>query len=383
MMKPRAAVLCFIVILTALLPGGCWDANEINTLSIVAGVGIDAGQNEDEFDVTVQIRKVSNPTEDTPDQPFLLMDATGSNVLGALRDIELRNNRDLFLHHNQLLVISSELAECGIRPLLDMFLRDHESRLEVWVIISNVPARELLGVQLVQEPVTASALALMMEQQSNISQPLATNMLSVTSTLLDASKALVIPAVGIKDEFGDAKVVIQGSAVFVSDKLAGRLDKNETLGYALATGDVHSGLMPVTAEGGSAVLYISDASPSMKPVVTDGQIKMNINIDATLSVAEITGFNDEKLPDVFEKLETAGRARILELVGAAFKKSLSLGADIFGLGNALHQNNPKEWDKVKADWKNQYLNTVLNLTVNARITETGKISDALTMKGEE
>ncbi len=383
MKKLRAAGLCLLVLLTILLSGGCWDAHEINTLSLVSGVGIDAGQEEDDFNITVQIRKVTNPTEETPEQPFILLEASGGNVRSALQDIGLRNNRNLFLHHNQVLVISSELAERGIRPTLDMFLRDHESRLDVWVIISKKPAKDILGVELVQEPVTAVALALMMEQQSDISQPLAANMLAVTSTLLEASKALVIPALDIEDEFGDSKVVIQGSAVFISDKLTGYLDNDETLGYALVSDTIQSGILPVSAEGGSAVLYISNSSPSVTPVFADGQIKMDVMIDATLSVAEIKGFVGEKMPDVFDKLEIAGRERIMELVGAAFRKSLSLGADIFGLGTTLEQTSPKDWKKVKDGWHSLYLNTVLNLTVRSKITETGKISDALTMKGEE
>ena len=129
----------------------------------------------------------------------------------------------------------------GIRPLLDMFLRYHETRLEVWVIISECPAKDILQIKLVQEPVTASALSLMMQDQSSISPKLAVNMLNVTSDLLDASTALVAPIVGSKNEFGVDKVVIDGSAVIVSDKMVGRLDEDETLGYAIGSSPVKSG----------------------------------------------------------------------------------------------------------------------------------------------
>ena len=58
MPKLRAALLCLITLLLALVPGGCWDAREINTLSLVSGIGVDAGQNPGQYDVTVQIRKI-------------------------------------------------------------------------------------------------------------------------------------------------------------------------------------------------------------------------------------------------------------------------------------------------------------------------------------
>ena len=49
MNKLHAMFLCLLILLLAVLPGGCWDAHEINTLSIVSGVGIDTGENPGEF----------------------------------------------------------------------------------------------------------------------------------------------------------------------------------------------------------------------------------------------------------------------------------------------------------------------------------------------
>ncbi|NLT98298.1 MAG: Ger(x)C family spore germination protein, partial [Christensenellaceae bacterium] len=56
MPKLRAVLLSLITLLFALVPGGCWDAHEINTLSLVSGIGVDAGQAPGQYDVTVQLR---------------------------------------------------------------------------------------------------------------------------------------------------------------------------------------------------------------------------------------------------------------------------------------------------------------------------------------
>jgi spore germination protein KC len=383
MNKLRAVFLCVLILLLAVLPGGCWDAHEINTLSIVSGVGIDTGKESGEFDVTVQIRKIASTKESEPENPFLLLDANGKNVLEALNKIRLVNNRDLYLHQNQLIIISQEQAALGIRPLLDVFLRYHETRLEVWVIISECPAKDILQIKLVQEPITANALSLMLQAQSDISPKLAVNMLNVTSALLDASTALVAPIVGIKNELGVDKVAINGSAVIVSDKMVGRLDEDETLGYAIGSGPINSGILEVTAENGSAVLYISKSNAKMKTSWAGDHIQADISVDASLSVAEITGFENNSLDDVFDKLENSAVNHIASLISRSFEKSRSLDADIFGIGSAFNRTNPKQWKSIKADWPSLYPQTVLNISVNGVLLESGKISDALTMKGEE
>ncbi len=382
MYRLRAAVLCFMIVVSGLLQGGCWDAHELNTLSIVAGVGIDVAQ-DNEYDVTVQIRKVTKPSGGEPEEPYILLDGTGKTILEGLEQIRLENNRDLFLHQNQIIVISQEQAELGIRPLLDMFLRYHETRLEVWVVISKCRASDLFQVKLIQEPVTASALALMMQDRSEESPRLAANMLNVTSSMLDASSALVVPLFGLVDEFGTSKVSIDGSAVFVSDKMVGQFNEDETLGFAIGSSDIKSGLLEIETDKGSAVLYMSNSSAKMKTKLVDGHVEADISVDCTLSVAEINGFDGQKLPDVFGILEEAGVKHMVQLITEAFEASRKMNADIFGIGSEMNRSHPKEWSSIKTDWKKLYPQTTLNLTVKGNLLESGKISDSLTMRGEQ
>jgi spore germination protein KC len=382
MPKLRAALLCLITLLLALVPGGCWDAREINTLSLVSGIGVDAGQNPGQYDVTVQIRKIVE-RETEPEKPFLLLDATGSNVLEAMEEILLVNNRELFLHQNEIIVICHDQASRGIRPLLDVFLRYHETRMDVWVVISQCPAKDILQVELVQEPISATALARMMQEQENLSPKLAVNMLHVTAALLDASTALVVPSVCLTDELGVTEIFINGSAVLVSDKLVGYLDRDEKMGYALGAGPVHSGLLEVATEDGAAMLYVSQSTASLKTSWTGDRVNADVSVKAALSIAEISGFEGESLDGVFDKLEKAAVEQIVALISKAFEKSFALNADIFGVGGSVSRTDPKLWEQIKPEWPDIYPETVLNISAEGVLLESGKISSALTMKGED
>jgi spore germination protein KC len=382
MPKLRAVLLCLMTLLFAIIPGGCWDSHEINTLSLVSGIGIDPGDEPGRFDVTVQIRKIAD-REAEPEIPFLLLEASGRNMLQALKEIRLMNNRELYLHQNEIIIISKEQAAQGIRPMLDIFLRYHETRMDVWVVISECPAKDILKIKLVQEPVTATALGRMMQEQSELSPKLAVNMLNVTAAMLDASTALVVPNVCIVNELDIDEIFINGSAVLTSDKLVGYLNEEETQGYALGAGPIHSGLLDVTTDTGTAVLYVSDSKAALKTYWAGDHVQADISLDAVFSVAEITGFEKEVLPDVFTKLEKAAVERIVELISQAFEKSVAINADIFGIGTSLGRTQPKLWDQIKPDWPDRYPKTVLSVSAKGVLLESGKISSALTMKGEE
>jgi len=112
-------------------------------------------------------------------------------------------------------------------------------------------------------------------------------------------------------------------------------------------------------------------------------VQADVSVKAALSIAEITGFEGESLDNVFQNLEKAAVEHVVELISKAFEKSFALSADIFGIGNSMGRTDPKLWEQIKPDWPDIYPETVLNISAEGVLLESGKISSALTMKGEE
>jgi len=131
------------------------------------------------------------------------------------------------------------------------------------------------------------------------------------------------------------------------------------------------------------VLYVSESTASLKTSWTGDRVKADITVKAALSVAEITGFEGQSLDDVFDKLERAAVDHMVALISKAFEKSFALNADIFGVGGSVGRTDPKLWDQIKPDWPDLYPETVLNISAEGVLLESGKISSALTMKGED
>lgn len=380
----KAAVLAALALAAAVVPG-CWDATELDALSIVAGMAIDVAENKNDVDVTVQIGKAGKEAEVSGGgrNNFIILDATGKTVLSALERLRQKNSRDIFLHHNQIIVISSERARKGIEPLFDLFLRDHETRLEVWVLIAENTAKEVLEVELIQERITAVAIARIMENQSKISPHLAANLLDIVSRLVDKGTSTIAPIIDTVKVEGQTKLLINGLALFDDDKMVGRLSAAEVQGFLLAMGHMKGGALEVPMDEGTAVLPITAVSTKVTPVLKDDTITIKLEVDAQLVVGELVGFENIKMLDLFPRLEEAAQRTITRLIKDTFEKTQQYETDIYGYGLGINRKYPKEWKDIKDDWDAIYASVTLDVTTKATVLNTGKIADSMSMRGEE
>jgi hypothetical protein len=53
------------------------------------------------------------------------------------------------------------------------------------------------------------------------------------------------------------------------------------------------------------------------------------------------------------------------------KAQKKLKSDILGFGNALNQEDPKTWNKVKKDWKERFTEVPYTVNVNFSVKTTG------------
>lgn len=381
--------ICICSALLVPLLSGCWDAKELDSLSIVAGIGIDEAQEADEVCVTVQIGKskagqeTKKDTGDGGGDPFILLEASEKSVLLALSRMRLKNSRILFLHHNQIIVIGSGQAKKGLEPVIDLFLRDNETRLDSWIIISEKKASDLLKVKLVQEPITAIGMSRILEQQKRVSPHMVANMLDLTTTLSDKGTSSVIPIMDTTEEAGKVKLAVTGLALFDDDKMVGRLGVEEALGFALTMGDMVRGSLNVTMEDGIAVMEISTLTTKATPNIS-GPVTIKLEVDAQLTVGELIGFKDVPMNDLFPRFEKAANETIKELIEKTFKKTQQFKTDIYGYGLSIYRKHPKEWKQaLRDDWDDIYANMVLDVNVKSTVLNTGKIANSLTMMGDQ
>ena len=140
-MKKSRFVLVYII--TCIILVGCWDYREIEEVEIVLGLAIDSHiipsdevdqLSQSQYLVTYEI--VDIESEEGQLKSRVLQD-DGNTLFRAIRKIIEKNGKQTYLAHNQILIISQELALNGITEILDYTMRDGEYRPDVHILITD------------------------------------------------------------------------------------------------------------------------------------------------------------------------------------------------------------------------------------------------------
>ena len=333
----------WVLLVILLLLSGCWDRKELEKLAIVTGIGIDYGEEGDDYQVSFQIARsgeVKTPGSSSQDgggggggsKSVWLLKSKGATIFDAVRNATLQSSRRLFLSHNQVVIINKEVAEKGLLPVIDFLIRDHEPRLNEWLLITREQAETILSLESGLEKISALAIADLMRNYYLSSKIRAVNLHEFAGTLLAKTTENTLPIIGVVKTDQEKGMVIEETGIFKSDKLIGYLNKKETRGllWVLGTG-VQTCALPICY--------------------------------ANLS-------SREKL----SLLENLKAKVIVEEVEAALKKAQECKADIFGLGEYLQRQNRKEWEKVKDNWGELFPHLEVKVKVKTKIRWLGLLT---------
>ncbi len=379
-MKSRISILlntviCILLIVTLT---GCWNRRELDTLAVVLGVGVDKLMESGKVQITAQVVKpgeIKTQRGEVKTEAFWNVIGTGDTIFGTLRDMTNKSSRKLFFPHNQLLIFGKSTAEEGIQKYIDFFIRDPEPRMNVWVLISQGMAMEILDVKSELEKIPANNIAKLIEgQAAATSQTRAVKLKDLVIGLMSKTTASTIPFIKIVKD-GDKKVdTISETAVFKGDKLVGSMDKIEGRGLLWVLGNVKSGIIDVEDSNNDKVsLEIIRASSKVVPKINNDKISIKVNINEEGNIGEQTG--PENLAELREiaLLEEKKAEVIRREVMAAVRKAQELDADVFGFGDAIHKKYPEQWKKIEYNWDEIFKNIQVEVDVEAKLRLMGRI----------
>lgn len=375
-------LLCTVLLLCLT---GCWDNKELDTLSIVTGVGIDSSGSPGQLDLSFQVATVQNGSdkekEDGGGGAFLVLEAQNRFVLGGMDTLRYANSRELFLHHNQVIIFGSEVAKKGVKPYLDLFMRNTETRMEVWILVAKDDARSILSTEMVQDKISAIALSRMIQNERAISPYSSTNMLQFTSHLVDRSTAPVALVVERRETDGLQSLAFSGMAVFKDDVLIETLSPSLMQGYILSMGDVNGGDIDLITDRGNADLKITK-STCKRDITLDeqGNITVKLKLNTMLSIGELQGFRSMGINQVTDLLTQKARDGIETEIKACFAESQRLQCDIYGIGAYLHKYHPQQWKTMEDAWASIYPKIKLEVSVESNVSSSGKVSESLNMR---
>lgn len=374
-----------LLLLTCLaILSGCWDRTELKELGIAVGVAVDKDADTGNYIFSsLMLRPAAfSAQSNSTTRPFEKVVTNGKTIFEAIRKVNLIFDRKGFYAHNKIILISEELAKEGLFPILDAFQRGKEFREYVYIcIVKNAAASEILASN------TNAATILPAIHLRNLVNHTDIQFNAAKIDLLNFYKQTlasgITPVVGVlefeKDRFSKKHVKISGGGVFNKDKLVGYLNEKETRGYRWGKGEVKTAAISVPSpvdEERFDTVEVKNVKSKIKPTIKGDEISFTISVNGEGIIAEqqsIATFESqtERL-DYLKKIEGKMKKIIEKEIKMAMEKAQKkLKSDILGFGNALNQEDPKTWNKVKKDWKERFTEVPYTVRVNFSVKTTG------------
>jgi len=381
------SIKILLIISLLLTSCGCWSSRELDKLGIVLGIGIDKTDKPDEIEITAQIAKVSeleaSSQGGSQTKAFINLKAKGTDPLSIFREFTHEISRKTYTSHNETIIFGKDLAKAGIHNSLDFFLRSHETRLTVDILVAKGKASDIFEVEPRFGKLPAGEIAQLVEEQGNSSESAKLTLMDFISQFT-GSKAMVAPIIEVREEQNKKVAYISKGAVFKKDKFVGELDKRETRGLLWVLGNVKSGVIMVEAMGENAFLEISKSKSDVEyKIDKDGNILFNIKIIEKSTITSQTGYADFLKPENVKLLEKSEEEEIKKEIESALSKARELDADIFGFGENINQKDNKKWKTIKDNWEDQFKKLEVNVEVSAKIVGDGRIAKPFNLEKEK
>ncbi|MGE7023079.1 Ger(x)C family spore germination protein [Solibacillus cecembensis] len=390
----------FGLLFFSLFLSGCWDRRELNQLAIAAAIGFD--KVDDEYLVSAQVVVPSEMSTNggTGKSQVTLFTARGETVYEAFRKMTKESPRKIYPGHLQMLVIGEELAEEGISESLDVLSRDPEIRPDFFVVIAKESAAtDILNVTTTIESVPANKMfkSLKVSEEAWAGTK-SINLDELLTDLISEGKEAAVTGIKLigDPKIGSSKQNVESIkpaailkydhlAVFKGDKLVGWLDENETVAFSYISNTVKTTVRPISCPNeGEATIEVIKSKAEVKGNVKNGKPEININVQVKGNVGSVQckiNLNDletiAELEKSFEKKGVENGKKTIE----SLQKNYNV--DIFGFGEAIHRSNPKEWNKLKDNWDEEFSNLTTNINVDLTILRTGTINKTFLEKVHE
>lgn len=382
MMKKIHKIIIILLFIFCL--SGCYNYEEINNYAIVSGISIDQNKEDNsKYDVGIQIMNAKKD-EEADNSLITFYKASGNTIFESLEKIMLDSPKEIYLGHNEVIVISETLLkEKDPLNFLDFFMRNPQVEKDSLVMIAkDSNAYEVLKIITPLETIPSRNL----KSSLNIADKYSGTLTIITidefiSNLINDGVEAVLPAVTIdgKTSSGDdmqnisesdpkTKLKFETLGFFQNNKLKDYLSKDESMGYNFLAGTPSETYINVKCDDSNyASLKISNSKLKEEMVIKDGKPKVSINDNITADLAEYNCKADFiKNNDIIEEIEKNASKKIKELMNKSINKLyVENKSDVLKYGLKFYQKKYKEMEKY--GYKAEEIINNINFDINVNV----------------
>ena len=351
-------LLCF------LLTGcgqGLPQTREMDDMTLMRTMGVDAGEKEGEVLVTVSSGRRASGIQGEQ-KPPLILSAQQSSVAGACQVMEGQSDSQIFYGHLDQLLLGEELAlRGGVVDVLEHFAWDRDLGLgaQVWLVQGGT-ARNAIhtggesGVDDRLTTILTDSEAGGAEMECTVGE--------VLNGLLERGTAFV-PALAVTE--GEHGMLLErGYGILHQGTLAFWLTGEESRGLELSQGHPGEGLLEV----GETVVRLNRAALTCVPVLEEGQLT-GLELDLRLAAwVERPGREEESAA----VLEQVVRTRAQGWLRAAIERAQKENVDFMGLAAMAGTARPERWQLLREQWKDSFADLNIQVESSVVLSDSGR-----------
>ncbi|RRJ63947.1 Ger(x)C family spore germination protein [Paenibacillus oralis] len=358
---------------------GCWDKDEVNSLAIVTSAGFDRAE-----DGTIELTlEIAAPQQEESGKPpsgnqkqkngkTVIRTAAGKTAADAQGRLQMMLPRTIYWGQLQVLVVGEALARDGLREQMDYLMRDNEIRLRVIPFVTRGKVRDFFESPYLLEQTKAGFLQ--SEASRVFHKPLTISQL--VQRITGDQNGAILPFVDVPQEGGGdgGDPYIKGYAILSRGRMVGTMTGDSFLAAKWVMNQLKNDVQTVNVGSGSrsrVTLEITVLNSRLIPSRQEGEWQMEIRIGSELSMIQNTTRLSMADPQHARKLEAAMAEHMREMVEQSVKEAQRMRTDIFGFGEAINRQNPREWKKLAPRWDRIFPQMAVRVKVKTDLRRIG------------
>lgn len=352
------------LIISLLFLGGCSDYLEIDSRTIVSGIAVD--KTDSGYSICCEITKmhIGGGTEITADT----VTASGDSVMNALRNILIISGEKLYFGHTQSVIFGPKMGPDDIMRCITLFSRQNTFQLSTKLFTSPVPAADILAAKPTTEPVNSFEIAKLMSIYS-LPEAIECSLNTFVEDYLEPGVEVFMPCVTQVWQGTEHATEISGITLFKGSSKAGFLERKYVPWFALARGELDSGLIAVQHPRYGSIVFEIESCVSKWNASHSATLCAEMKLRLVESDSDADILAPEVQKDLASHAEAACRSKLSELFSLL---QHSIGADAVGIGSKIAAQNPELWQELEESWQDIFPAYEIDIHINAEIISSGR-----------
>ncbi|MGP0578930.1 Ger(x)C family spore germination protein [Paenibacillus peoriae] len=382
----------YILFMAGLLLTGCVDRTELNELGITTATGIDGRKgdwiNTYQIIIPSAMTTGSGGSSSGASQSAVhTFSAYGKTLREAVTKSSLEYPRKLYFAQNDIIVIGKKTAEQGIEEIIDIYLRNLDSRKTVKIFIANGEARDFLKKLVPPEKIPGQALENIIEKSGKLGSIYPTvSMHEFVSKISSDSGAAGVPEISIivgsepekldsvdvfKETSAKGKLKLSGLSIFQKDKRVGFLNEKESIGVSWLNNQIKNTTISYVDGNTTAAFLIRKAKVKITPIKDLNHYSLKVDVKATGDLLSASSQREMKNMQSIDQLQEQAAETIKLQIKEGWRALQQENIDLIGIGNKIHRKYPKDWKKIQETWPRELANMDIDIDVKMKLARPG------------